>query len=912
MKRYVLVILLLFAFCTCLTLRNSTSTMTDNGSIGESDAIETSDGNVIVVTGRLSAPSRLYIELYNAAENSFTQSYTTHIHYVIPSNCVEIGKLGNDRYLVLHGLNFNNGMFMFSYYSVVTYSPATASFTISGNVSFTFDTFGTGDLRPFYIGDDSVGMSCIYNNASEFYLGMMVANVTEDVLTVTNSVTLLPLGSFVHSSHTPFVIFHNDIVYVSLTDGNTSFHEVTLEAFFFPNGSHIGSVSSGYASPADGRDFPLHYTTGNTISLAITLASESFIQVYDVSSPLPVFVEQVAIGPSVLDINADCSIENFLPDLQLTAVGCLRNYRMYLSLYNGPPRSANLIQSIVEYTMLGKAEIDVEASSLGNLVSIISNETGMVFAYLYDNDAINYTTTATSTAVSTSTVSTSTTGISTTGTSTTGSLTGGASIASGGSTETPSDLTPSNNLGSIIGSVAGVSALTFLLLLFCCCVLFLCTIVIITFILIAVLLVVSAGGTTAMGGGGGAVGLYMMKDKKGPSPESLQFQVVDPSTLVYEEIIGEGAFGVVYRGFWRSVVVAIKEIKDTGKGFEEFEREATLMSQVGNHPNVVNFIGACSDLANKKFILITPYMEKGSLYSRIVQPKTPLSDKRLFQIICDVLKGVFHLHEQKVIHRDIATRNVLVDKDGTCKLTDFGVSRMLENHVEKTTKSDVGPVRWMAPESISKKQYGPASDAWMVGVLIWELVVKETPYAGLRGVDVARGVPDRSLKLEVPDDAPPLAKELMQGFMQFKPKKRTTISDALVKVAAHLGTSSVGFMKSIGSSKSARISAKMTDSVDHGSTTKSIITPSCVDGYEQDDGAPAEIVNLDDSECNGPTPSNYMSSKSTTEIGIHASRAETDYDCGESDYDCAKVDESQLESKCSSESSDEIINLDDS
>jgi serine/threonine protein kinase len=84
----------------------------------------------------------------------------------------------------------------------------------------------------------------------------------------------------------------------------------------------------------------------------------------------------------------------------------------------------------------------------------------------------------------------------------------------------------------------------------------------------------------------------------------------------------------------------------------------------------------------------------------------------------DTARGIQHLHEQNIVHRDIAARNMLLTHTGQIKVSDFGLSRnTLEDGFK--TKSKTGPLRWMAIESLVSREYSPQSDIWSYGVLMW-------------------------------------------------------------------------------------------------------------------------------------------------------------------------------------------------
>jgi len=254
-----------------------------------------------------------------------------------------------------------------------------------------------------------------------------------------------------------------------------------------------------------------------------------------------------------------------------------------------------------------------------------------------------------------------------------------------------------------------------------------------------------------------------------------QSMLADTSYQIpYEEIvidkqIGKGAFGIVYLGKWRSSKVAVKKIIDeNAKSLEEFEAEGQIMTRLRPHKNVVLFLGVCID----PMCLVTEFVEKGSLSVYI------LSDAEIpmnlsVKWIKGIAAGMLHLHSEKLIHRDLAARNVLLAQDYTPKIADFGLSRENKNESSSnTTKSDSGPLKWMAPESINSRVYSRETDVWAYGVLMFEILNRSEPYPGLDPVQAASRVVFQGLIPDIPQDAPQQVQEIMKQCFTTAPSGR--------------------------------------------------------------------------------------------------------------------------------------------
>jgi len=258
------------------------------------------------------------------------------------------------------------------------------------------------------------------------------------------------------------------------------------------------------------------------------------------------------------------------------------------------------------------------------------------------------------------------------------------------------------------------------------------------------------------------------------------------SELQMGKKIGAGGFGVVYKGRWRDQDVAIKQLLReealNPAQVEEFHREATLMVTIKPHQNVLKLLGVCMEPENP-LAIVTEFCELGSLRDLLDKKDTQISFLQVIKIAGDIAKGMQHLHQEKIYHRDLSARNILVSdsKYGwVCKVADFGLSRTVaEAAQEGTTKSDTGPLKWMAPESLLKKKYSSKSDAWSFGVTLWEILTREEPYPDLDNVNAASHVMHKGLKLKPPENCPVKLAELMNKCFETDPEKRPDFKDII-------------------------------------------------------------------------------------------------------------------------------------
>uniref|UniRef100_H1A4K0 non-specific serine/threonine protein kinase n=1 Tax=Taeniopygia guttata TaxID=59729 RepID=H1A4K0_TAEGU len=190
------------------------------------------------------------------------------------------------------------------------------------------------------------------------------------------------------------------------------------------------------------------------------------------------------------------------------------------------------------------------------------------------------------------------------------------------------------------------------------------------------------------------------------------------------ELLGSGGFGTIYKAFNAATgrAVAIKVLDLQHQGCEDVLKEILVMDKYKN-PNIVTYLE--SYLVNEVVLMVLEFMDGGSL-ADVIRMKS-LAVGHIATVCRECLLGLAFLHANQVIHRDIKSGNILLGRDGSVKLADFGLCGLLSLEQSKR-RSMVGTTWWMAPEVVRREPYGPKVDTWSLGIVGIEMATGEAPY----------------------------------------------------------------------------------------------------------------------------------------------------------------------------------------
>ena len=263
--------------------------------------------------------------------------------------------------------------------------------------------------------------------------------------------------------------------------------------------------------------------------------------------------------------------------------------------------------------------------------------------------------------------------------------------------------------------------------------------------------------------------------------------------------LGRGSFGVVLKGKWNDVDVAVKKLhldQLTKKEKHSFPKEIVILASLGMHPNLVQLYGYCLDPP----CIVMELVQRGSLsyllhYCEDPEVEAKITDGRIKKnLIFGIVNGMRHLHASHIVHGDLKPQNILVTTEYVAKITDFGLSTLREKTSSTVARqfgddeqvNVAGTAGYMAPEllkSTSPPDY--SSDVFSFGVILNEVICEEEPYADQyvnfagRGPFGAANYAKQGKRPPASHNTPPVVKELIERCWAGTPAARPSFQELL-------------------------------------------------------------------------------------------------------------------------------------
>ena len=306
----------------------------------------------------------------------------------------------------------------------------------------------------------------------------------------------------------------------------------------------------------------------------------------------------------------------------------------------------------------------------------------------------------------------------------------------------------------------------------------------------------------------------LAEDGEAPDEELVHFlqsDQYDDIKYIRGKLIGQGSFGSVYLALHAvtAELMAVKQVelpsasggvddKKKNNMVEALKREIALLREL-KHLNIVHYLGSSSDDSNLNIFL--EYVPGGSIAKMLVDYGS-LTEQIVTIYVRQILSGLAYLHSQNVIHRDIKGANILVDNKGRIKISDFGISKRVQDSKTLLDQpsgsartrgafaanrvSLQGSVFWMAPEVVQQTSYTRKADIWSLGCLVVEMLTGKHPHPSLSQLQAlykiggARGGDSGTdPSPDMPDHATPQAREFLKATFRIQHEERPEANDLL-------------------------------------------------------------------------------------------------------------------------------------
>ncbi|KAI3968709.1 hypothetical protein MKX01_028859 [Papaver californicum] len=250
--------------------------------------------------------------------------------------------------------------------------------------------------------------------------------------------------------------------------------------------------------------------------------------------------------------------------------------------------------------------------------------------------------------------------------------------------------------------------------------------------------------------------------------------------LTLGEQIGQGSCGTVYHGIWCGSDVAVKvfsKLEYSDDLLRSFRQEVLLMKKL-RHPNVLLFMGAVA--SPQHMCIVTEFLPRGSLFQFLQRSTQKLDWRRRVLMALDIARGMNYLHHcnPPIVHRDLKSSNLLVDKNWNVKVGDFGLSK-LKHQTFLSTLTGRGTPQWMAPEVLRNERSDEKSDVYSYGVVLWEIATQKIPWDNFNAMQVIGAVGFMDQRPDIPKEMDPRWVSIIESCWHSDPKCRPTFQELL-------------------------------------------------------------------------------------------------------------------------------------
>lgn len=297
-----------------------------------------------------------------------------------------------------------------------------------------------------------------------------------------------------------------------------------------------------------------------------------------------------------------------------------------------------------------------------------------------------------------------------------------------------------------------------------------------------------AASSSRSGSGKNSTGANTRRFSHAPSQGQLDIEFDEEIEL--GEMLGSGAFGSVYRGSWNGRPVAIKMMhgmlfEESSRDLLNFQQEVSVLSRL-DHDHIIKFYGAC--VQPPQVCLVEELAEGGSLHDLLhnSETKTPLSYSATLKLGEEIASAMSYLHPT-VVHRDLKSQNVLLDRDGKAKICDFGIAKFKDHTFLTTRNVQAGTPSYMAPEMFAAGDVDEKCDVFSFAVLLWECITGKTPWESYTSpMQIIFAVGVQRVRPEIPVDTPVMLRQLIEDCWEHSPAKRPSFTQVLDRIQDEL------------------------------------------------------------------------------------------------------------------------------
>ena len=240
------------------------------------------------------------------------------------------------------------------------------------------------------------------------------------------------------------------------------------------------------------------------------------------------------------------------------------------------------------------------------------------------------------------------------------------------------------------------------------------------------------------------------------------------------KLVGKGAFGkvIIVRYLNNDRIYAMKILKKEEminiKQINHAKTERLLLEKL-NHPFIVKLQFAFQD--SKKLYLVTEFLQGGELFFHIKR-KTYFKESTTKFYMAQIFLAIDYLHKNGYIYRDLKPQNILIDKEGYIKLTDFGLSKIISEDININVRNTIcGTLDYMAPEIINGENYNNSIDWYSFGIVLYNMICGKSPFQSYNKEN-KEYISDYNKEIEYPENISPEAKELISKLIEKEPEKR--------------------------------------------------------------------------------------------------------------------------------------------